>query len=121
MDGNYTESLTDSPKSSSTSDSRYRSNSSTLENIKSVVADKLHTAAGAIQEKVNQVGDPNATVVRYGRQCSEWLDCTADYVRDLSLAQLNKDVQNQVRRNPGRSLLIAGAIGLCLGAWLRRR
>jgi ElaB/YqjD/DUF883 family membrane-anchored ribosome-binding protein len=35
--------------------------------------------------------------------------------------KIKTDIQDQMRRNPGRSLLIAGAAGLILGALLRRR
>ena len=93
---------------------------STFDNLKETVADKLHTAAGAIQDKVGRGGQASG-VSEYGRTAAEWLDRSSDYVRGMDPQQLRTDVENQVRRNPGRSLLIAGAAGLILGAIFRRR
>jgi ElaB/YqjD/DUF883 family membrane-anchored ribosome-binding protein len=115
---NYGENVSDFP-GGSTSSSCGR-DGSTVDTIKSAIAEKLHTAAVVLQEKVKQANDQNGTLVRYGRCCSDWLEHSADYVRDLKLSQLNKDIQNQVKRNPGRSILIGAALGLCLGAWMRR-
>lgn len=115
---NYGENLSDFP--GGTTSSSYGRDGSTVDTIKSAIAEQLHTAASVIQDKVKQANDQNSTVVRYGRCCSDWLEHSADYVRDLKLSQLNKDIQNQVRRNPGRSILIGAAIGLCLGALMRR-
>lgn len=95
--------------------------SSTFNQVKTTVADKLHTAAAAIRQKVEQSPDPDKAMKGYGSQASEWLEHSADYVRDIDAQKLKTDLQDQVRRNPGRSLLIAGAAGLILGALLRRR
>lgn len=92
----------------------------TLNNIKSTVAEKLRTAANAVQNKAAGANQ-NSTVSGYGQQASDWLNRSADYVRDLDVDQVKSNVQNEVRRNPGRSLLIAGAAGLILGALFRRR
>jgi ElaB/YqjD/DUF883 family membrane-anchored ribosome-binding protein len=35
--------------------------------------------------------------------------------------KIKADITEQVRRNPGKSLLVAGAVGLILGAIFRRR
>ena len=115
---NYSENLKDFPGGSTSSS--YGRDGSTVDTIKSAIAEKLHAAAGVLQDKVKQASDQNATVVRYGRCCSDWLEHSADYVRDLKLSQLNKDLQDQVRRNPGRSIFIGAAFGLCLGVWMRR-
>ena len=115
---NYGENLSEFPGGPT---STYGKDGSTVDTIKSVIAEKLHTAASVLQDKVKQATDQNAPVARYGRQCSDWLDHSADYVRDLNLSKLNRDVQDQVRRNPGRSILIGAAVGLCLGVLMRRR
>jgi ElaB/YqjD/DUF883 family membrane-anchored ribosome-binding protein len=39
----------------------------------------------------------------------------------MNVEQVKADLQQEIRRNPGRSLLIAGAFGLLLGSLLRRR
>ena len=98
---------------------RVQGGNSTFDNIKSAVADKLHTAASTIHEKAGP-GENNA-LSDYGRQAADWLDRSADYVRDFDPQQVKTEIENQVRRNPGRSLLIAGAAGLILGALFRRR
>ena len=98
-----------------------RRGSSTFDNIKGAVADKLHTAANTIHERAGQRGEQNRAIADYGHQAADWLDRSADYVREIDPQRIKADVENQVRRNPGRSLLIAGAAGLILGALLRRR
>jgi ElaB/YqjD/DUF883 family membrane-anchored ribosome-binding protein len=81
----------------------------------------LRVAAGTVQEKAEQMGERNQNVAGYGQQAAGWLNRSADYVQDFSPQHLKSDIEEQVRRNPGRSLLIAGAAGLILGAILRRR
>lgn len=94
-----------------------QSGGSAFDNIKSTVADKLKSAAAALKAK----GEQNANVSGYADQASSWLTGAADYVRDADPSQIKTDIQRQVRSNPGRSLLIAGAAGLILGAIFRRR
>lgn len=89
------------------------SGSSTLETIKDTVANKLHAAAAGIQEKAAQHED--SPIAGYAGQAAGWLDDAAEYVRDVDPQKVNTDLQNQVRQNPGRSLLVAGAAGLLLG------
>jgi ElaB/YqjD/DUF883 family membrane-anchored ribosome-binding protein len=94
---------------------------STFDNIKTTVADKLKTAAGAIRQKAVQPDAQQGALGDYGARASNWLDASADYIREANPDQIKKDVQDQVRRNPGRSLQIAGGAGLILGALFRRR
>lgn|SRR6185369_1837807 len=88
-----------------------------LDTIKEAVADKLHAAAGAIQQKA---GQKQLDQGGYIGQAAGWLDNAAEYVRDVDPQRVKSDLQRQVRSNPGRSLLIAGAAGLFLGILLRR-
>jgi ElaB/YqjD/DUF883 family membrane-anchored ribosome-binding protein len=94
---------------------------STIDNIKSTVAEKLHSAADTLQQKAGQTDQPDSPMATYGTQASEWLNRSADYIRDMDVNKVKSDVQNEVKRNPGRSLLIATAAGLILGALFRRR
>ncbi|HWP44603.1 MAG TPA: DUF883 C-terminal domain-containing protein [Blastocatellia bacterium] len=94
---------------------------STFDSIKTTVADKLETAASAIRQKAREAEKPDSGLMGYGNQASEWLDSSASYIREMDPQKVKADIQEQVRRNPGRSLLIAGAAGLILGALLRRR
>ena len=98
--------------------SKTMSTSTTLETIKDTVADKLHAAAGTIQQKAAQ-SQENA-IAGYAGHAAGWLDDAAEYVREVDPQKLKSDLQNQVKRNPGRSLLVAGAAGLLLGILLRR-
>lgn len=96
---------------------------STFDQVKSTVADKLHSAARAIQQKVGRDDSPdaNSNFAGFGQKAANWLDQSADYVGEMEPQRVRRDLENQVRQNPGRSLLIAGAVGLLLGGLLRRR
>jgi hypothetical protein len=94
---------------------------STFDQVKSTVASKLQGAADTLREKSGQAGSNRQGLASYGNQAANWLNRSADYINDLNPDQLKDDVKNQVRTHPGRSLLIAGAAGLILGAILRRR
>jgi ElaB/YqjD/DUF883 family membrane-anchored ribosome-binding protein len=116
METNNTETLTP-VRDTSSYGSNPRSGNSTLNNIKTTVADKLKSAAQTLSEKSGQ----NTTVSQYADQASGWLNNAADYVRKIEPDQVKTDIQQQVRTNPGRSLLIAGIAGLVFGAMFRRR
>ncbi len=91
-----------------------------FENVKNIIADKVHNVAEALGEKAADQ-DPQSGIAQYGRQASEWLDQSAEYVRQFDYGQADARVREYVRQSPGRSLLIAGAVGLVIGAFLRRR
>jgi ElaB/YqjD/DUF883 family membrane-anchored ribosome-binding protein len=116
MERSNTESLTP-VRDTSRYESSPQSGNSTLNNIKTTVADKLKSAAQSLGQK----GGQDTTVSQYAGQASGWLNNAADYVRDIEPEQVKADIQKQVRTNPGRSLLIAGVAGLVLGTLFRRR
>ena len=91
-----------------------------FEKVKQIIADKLHTAAEALSEKAAAQDAPSG-MAQYGKQASEWLDQSAEYVRQFDYEQADAKVREYVKQSPGRSLLIAGAVGLMIGAILRRR
>ena len=91
-----------------------------FENVKNIIADKVHDFAEALGEKAADQ-DPHSGIAQYGKQASEWLDQSAEYVRHFGYEQVDARVREYVRQSPGRSLLIAGAVGMILGAILRRR
>ena len=107
------------PGSTTSSDSTLRRDSG-LNQIKKTIAEKLKTAADVVRQKTTQP-ERTGALAAYGTQASRWLDSSADYVRELDIEQVKTDVQKQIRHNPGRSLLIAGAVGLALGTFFRRR
>ena len=86
-----------------------------------IIADKLKAAADTLRNRAAYGNRQNNAASQYGREAATWLDSSADYVRDLDLDRIKTNVKNHVRQNPGRTLLIAGAAGLLLGALVRRR
>ena len=91
-----------------------------FENVKNIIADKLHNVAEALGEKAANQDAPSG-IAQYRKQASEWLDKSAEYVRQFDYEQADARVRECVGQNPGRSLLIAGGVGLIIGAILRRR
>ena len=91
-----------------------------LEKAKNTFAEKLNTAAEALRRKTDGPQQNNNTT-QYGKQAADWLESSADYLKGLDVDRLKKNIQNSVRQNPGRTLLIAGAAGLLLGTLVRRR
>jgi ElaB/YqjD/DUF883 family membrane-anchored ribosome-binding protein len=93
---------------------------STFKQIKTNVADKLQSAAQTLHQKADRSGQ-SPEVTALGHRAAGWLERSASYVNEMEPQRLRSDLENQVRRNPGRSLLIAGIVGLALGGLLRRR
>ena len=91
-----------------------------FENVKNSIADKLHNAAKGLGEKAARQ-EAQTSIAHYGKQASEWLDQSAEYVRQFDYEQANAKVREYVKQSPGRNLLIAGAVGLVIGVVLRRR
>lgn len=91
-----------------------------LENLKNTIADKLHHVAAALSEKAIDQDAP-CGIAQYGKQAAVWLDQSAEHLRGFDYEQADTHVRAYVRKSPGRSLLIAGAIGMLIGAFLRRR
>ena len=91
-----------------------------FENVKNSIADTLHDAAKGLGEKAARQ-DAQSGMARYGKQASEWLDKSAEYVRQFDYEQADARVREYVRQSPGRSLLITGGVGLIIGALVRRR
>jgi ElaB/YqjD/DUF883 family membrane-anchored ribosome-binding protein len=93
---------------------------STFKQIKANVADKLQSAAQTLHQKADRSGQ-SPEITAFGHRAAGWLERSASYVNEMEPQRLRSDLENQVRRNPGRSLLIAGIVGLALGGLLRRR
>ncbi|MFO8087210.1 MAG: DUF883 C-terminal domain-containing protein [Bacteroidales bacterium] len=91
-----------------------------FENVKTIIADKLHNVAETLGEKATNP-DAHYGMAQYGKQASEWMEQSAEYVRQFDHNQANARVREYVGQRPGRSLLIAGGVGLIIGAILRRR
>lgn len=97
-----------------------RGSSSTFQQIRTTVAEKLQSAAQTLHQKTDG-SDQQNEFANFGKRAANWLEHSAEYVSHIEPSQVRSDIETQVRRNPGRSLLIAGAVGLVLGGILRRR
>ena len=104
---------------SGTQDANRGRGGSAFDQIKSTVASGLHAAAQTIQQKTAG-SDQLSDRASLGSRAATWLDRSADYVSEMEPQRVKTDLENQVRRNPGKSLLIAGVAGLVLGRILRR-
>jgi ElaB/YqjD/DUF883 family membrane-anchored ribosome-binding protein len=97
-----------------------RQRDSIFKQIRTTAADKLQAAAQTLHQKADRSGQPSE-VSALGHRAADWLERSADYVSEMEPQRLKSDIEDKVRRNPGRSLLIAGIVGLALGGLLRRR
>lgn len=88
--------------------------------IQTRIADKLHQAAEALFGKTEDNQTPHEAE-KLGSQAGVWLHNSADYIEQMEPKKIKDDIAEQVRRNPGKSLLVAGAAGLILGAIFRRK
>jgi ElaB/YqjD/DUF883 family membrane-anchored ribosome-binding protein len=96
------------------------SRGASVERIQVRIADKLRKAAETLFGKTedNQTRHEAANL---GSQAGAWLHNSADYIEQMEPKKIKADITEQVRGNPGKSLLVAGAVGLILGAIFRRR
>lgn len=89
-------------------------------NVRNIIADKLQNAADALGEKAAEHGTQGG-MAQYAKQASGWLDQSSRCVRQFDYEQADAKVREAFRQNPGRSLVIAGLVGLVIGAiWGRR-
>src|SRR5262245_7702974 len=94
--------------------------SSAMQQIKSTEVDTLNSAADALRKRSAHPGESEG-LANFEQKAADLLNRSADYLNDLNADKFKTDVKNQVHEHPGRTLLIAGAAGLLLGAILRRR
>jgi ElaB/YqjD/DUF883 family membrane-anchored ribosome-binding protein len=92
-----------------------------IDRVKGAAAQVLDAAADLVRSRAEGASGQFSALTGYGTQASDLLTRFARFVEELDIARLQRQVEDSVRRNPGRSLLIAGAVGLVLGATLRRR
>lgn len=91
-----------------------------FDNIKNSLADTLHDIAVTLGEK-SSGQDSQSGISQYEKQASEWLGQSAEYTRQFDYEKADAKVREYVRQNPGQILLIAGGVGLIIGAVLRRK
>lgn len=90
-----------------------------FERMKHGIADTLQRVAEGLGETAADQ-DAQSGLAQYGKHAAEWLDHSAEYVRQFDVQQVDASVRGYVRQNPGRSLLIAGGVGLMIGTIIRR-
>lgn len=97
---------------------------STIEDLRAALAGALRKVAGRLGEAAAPAAPGEEEPPEGAAHTSEWLNRSADYVEQVDLEGI-KHVQStfeeEVRRHPGRSLLLAGAAGVLVGLLLRRR
>ena len=91
-----------------------------FENVKNIIADKLHGAAGVLGKKAEDREDQSG-MAQCEKQATEWLDQSSEYIRQFDYEDADAEVREYVNQRPGQSLLIAGIAGLIMGAVFRRR
>lgn len=89
---------------------------SSFENVKHSIADKLQSVAKDMKN-----GEMSQMMGEYGPQVSDVLNKSAEYIDNFDYREVNDKVQTYVKEKPGPALLMAGAVGLVIGALLRRR
>jgi ElaB/YqjD/DUF883 family membrane-anchored ribosome-binding protein len=94
--------------------------SSSFENYKTKLAETIHKVAEALNEKTAGP-EVQSGMAHYKKQASDLLYQSEQYVRRFDHTQVDAKVREYVKQSPGQSLLIAGGVGLIIGAILRRR
>jgi len=92
-----------------------------MDRVKGAAAQAIHAVADLLRNRAEGASGQFSALTGYGRQASDYLARSARFVEDLDVERVQRQIEDAVRRNPGRSLVIAGTIGLLLGATLRRR
>jgi len=96
--------------------------------LKTQLADKLATGASTIRQRSSdtaKLDDAIATtkekVAGAGDRVASGMEKSAEWLRDTNMSTIKQGLARQVKENPGRTLLIAGAIGYLLGRAFKRK
>jgi vacuolar-type H+-ATPase subunit H len=103
--------------------------------LKNSFADKLDSGADRLRGRANQFGDgpayatgegasaistTDSATSRVGDKVAGGMHSTADWLRNNDLDSMKNGVEEQVRSNPGRALLVAAVAGYLIGKVIRR-
>jgi vacuolar-type H+-ATPase subunit E/Vma4 len=83
-----------------------------LDKSRSSAADALEWTASSLHTRADQVSD-------FTHSAADRLQNTADYVRETDFQLFKEDVQELVKRYPGRSLIVAAVLGFVVARGLR--
>ena len=98
--------------------------------LKATLADKLEAGAERIRQKAARPEDvvgedvsaqTKGNLQNVGQKVASGMESTADWIRNADMTSMRAGIENQVRTNPGRTLLIALGVGYVLGRALRGR
>ncbi len=96
--------------------------------MKAELADRLETGAGRLRQKAtntrkidNAIASTKQRVVDTSDRVATGMERSADWLRNANVQSVQQGLERQVRDNPGRTLLIAGAIGYLLGRAFKGR
>jgi hypothetical protein len=98
--------------------------------LKATLADKLEAGAERIRQKSSRPGEvvgenvsaeTRGNLQNVGQRVATGMENTADWIRNADMASMRSGIENQVRTNPGRTLLVALGVGYVLGRALRGR
>ncbi len=93
--------------------------------LKSSLADKLEQGAEKLRHKSASTGitDTATEAERKARKASDkvasGMESTADWIRNADVDSVKSGLENQVRSNPGRTLLVALGLGYVVGRIFR--
>jgi hypothetical protein len=94
-------------------------------NLKSTLADKLEQGAEKLRHKASTTTatEVGADTERKARKASDkvasGMENTADWLRNADKDSMKSGFENQVRSNPGRTLLVALGLGYVVGRLFR--
>jgi hypothetical protein len=81
----------------------------------------LRKSSSAVDETAERVASHERDIRSYGRKTAEWLGASAGFVSELDPVQIRNNAADGLRRNIGRSLVVAGMLGLVIGLLVGRR
>jgi ElaB/YqjD/DUF883 family membrane-anchored ribosome-binding protein len=94
--------------------------------LKTQLADKLETSAGRLRRRANDTAKIDDAIAMTKERVADasdrvasGMERSADWLRNADLSSMQRKLEREVRENPGRTLLIAGAIGYLLGRAFR--
>ncbi|MFO7577534.1 MAG: hypothetical protein R6W66_07385 [Pelovirga sp.] len=81
---------------------------------KQSVANRLRRAAAAL-DKTAAAHEESPGLADFEKHAARWLYQSSDYMNQFDCGREVSRVRDRIARSPGRSLVIAGAVGLVLG------
>jgi len=90
-----------------------------IEEVRTSTASRLHNTAATLHDRADHIPGVQQAC-GFMHRAADKLNTVADYMGEKDTKQMLADAEGAAKRNPGRSLLIAGALGFLLGRALRR-